>query len=607
MPAVGGGAGGGGRLHQAFVGIFTATTVVQRAFEEGDLIGLQGSTGAPVGYLAPVDIPVGSPAPGARNALWVSFGGSFAGVDRATFDAALRTKANASSLANYLQTSTYNIEKARLESGITGNRNNVSALQEAIDNLPSEVGDVTTDELTAAVQMLEQQIGNVSGPLFIYELWARSKTTTQARYDQGTPVDLDWTLADDVPDALEVDGDDFLLPLFYRGHVNLELYNGDTLLDKVVLEVESEQQSQGISSNITIGGLRMGRFFWFLQQTTFNGEAYHRIQILPSDNGQVFLGGLQARVYAEVALSRSDVTVNLDALTSRVMTAESDIDALESQTANIPVTSDVLWATSKVLDTTVTGRSGWIDVDWTLEDDVSDGVVKAGFGPEEDDFIDIPESLRGELHVDAVDGDDNVIARTVVNVGVIGNTAIRGIAGNRMRVIIQTHQSDATKVSLGIDRTNALTGTNAIPANTRLKVYAVSALPRNQIAGITQEQLIAALIPTSVEIFPKTVKPTKQALLDTLFTLELGKVFPPISNANRVIVTLNGSPIYNGVLAGFTDNQVIPMPIIDSQADNIATNINAGDEFLIVNVSFRLNNEPANLATRTMRVAIDRS
>ena len=596
--------GGGASLHQAFEGIFTATTVRQRAFREGSLIGLQGATGAPVGYLAPVDIPLNSPAPGATGALWVSFGGSFGGVDRATFDAALARKANAASLANYLRTSTYNIEKARLESGITGNDNDISALQTAINNLPSEVGDVTTAELNEAVQMLEQQIGNVSGPLFIYELWGTSKTTTQVRYNQGTPVDLDWTLADDVPDALAVDGDRFIMPLFYRGHVNLELWHGETLIDKAVLEVESAQQEQNITQP-TISGIRMGRFAWLLRQGTFSNDQVHQIEIFPSENGQVFLGGLQARVYAEVALSRSDVTVNLDNLTARVQTAETNIDALESVTENIPLTSEVLWATSKVLATSVPANPGWVDADWTLSEDVPTGVVRAGADRVENDYIDIPESLRGDLHVDFVDSNDNLLSRAVVSIAQQENVQFRefGDPTNRLRVVMAEHPTDNTLVRFGIENTRA----TSLPANTRLKLYAISAVPRSQVEGITQEQLNAALQPFDVDIFPKLTPVTPADFVRT-FVLEFGRVPPDIASANRLIVTLNGSPIYNGLpIGGFTDDKVLPLPVTSQQVNNILTNIRPADETLIVNLSFRLNNDPAVLASRSRRIVIDRN
>ena len=482
MPAVGGGGGGSGRLHQAFEGIFTPTTVRQRAFDAGSLIGLQGSSGAPVGYLAPVDIPVNSPAPGTNNALWVSFGGSFAGVDRATFDSALARKANAASLANYLRTSTYNIEKARLESGITGNDNDISALQTAINNLPSEVGDVTREQLNAAVQMLQGELENVSAPLFVYELWGTSKTTTQVRYNSGNPVDLDWTLGDDVPDALAVDGDRFLMPLFYRGHVNLELWHGETLIDKSVLEVESEQQQQNITQT-SISGIRMGRFAWVLRQGTFNSEQVHQIEIFPSENGQVFLGGLQARVYAEVALSRSTVNVNLDNLKERVQSAETDIAALESVTENIPVTSDVLWATSKALTASLpAGRT--VDTDWTIGDDVPTGVVADG------DILDIPENFRGDLHIDFVDASDNLLQRKVIPIA-IGQTGFESPFGSRLRANIAQDGTDNAVLNFSLTTQSGRAVT--IPAGTVAKIYGVTALPRSQVAGITQQQLTAAI------------------------------------------------------------------------------------------------------------------
>lgn len=189
------GVGGGTRFHEAFVGVFTATTVVQRAFKEGDLIGFEAGGRAPIGYLAPVDIPVGSPAPGARGALWISFGGSFAGVDRATLDSLLATYATSAALAGVRSALLSDISdaddkadaarqsaqtaidglagkadatefatvRAEFESSINTNTNNIGAnrggLSQARRDIDAAEHDITG--LDAAVERVNTRIDNI--------------------------------------------------------------------------------------------------------------------------------------------------------------------------------------------------------------------------------------------------------------------------------------------------------------------------------------------------------------------------------------------------------------------------------------------------------------
>ena len=599
MPAVGpgGGGAGGGRLHQAFEGIFTATTVVQRAFKAGSLIGLQGSSGAPVGYLAPVDIPVNSPAPGARNSLWVSFGGSFGGVDRATFDAALARKANAASLANYLQTSTYNIEKARLESGITGNDNDITALQEAINNLPSEVGDVTTAELEQAVAMLEQQIGNVSGPLFVYELWARSKTTVLAAgVTQGTPADLDWMLEDDVPDALAVDGDFFLMPQFYRGHVTLEVWQGDTLEDRLILEVQSQQTDGGIG-DFNVGGNAFSGWSWLIDQRVVNNENVNRIYVVPSNPASTMLAGLEFRIYAEVALSRSDVSVQLDGITERVRVAETNIDQLETQVENIPLTSDVLWATSGTLPTTL-ARGTVLATAWTASSDLPAGVAVDG------NFLNIPEALRGELHIDVFNTANEMIGRVVIDIHEGAEIAFTDILpDNRISAEIIEHPSDNTLLRLQIRNTHARNG-STIVSGTTMRVYGVSALPRSQVDGVTQEQLKSAIDGINdFYIDPNRRYATVEDLRKN-WVFFFSNVPEEYANANLVSVSWDGVLAYRSAWTPAT--RYILFSIDPRQINNLIDNANADTSKLTwrVQVTFLRNTEA--LGIEDVPIIIDR-
>ena len=79
---------------------------------------------------------------------------------------------------------------------------------------------------------------------------------------------------------------------------------------------------------------------------------------------------------------------------AKIETIEGEIDALQTVTENIPLSADVLWATSKVLATTETNAI--VDTDWTFTDEVPTGVALNSSGA--GDIIDIPKSIRGELH-----------------------------------------------------------------------------------------------------------------------------------------------------------------------------------------------------------------
>ena len=168
------GGGRGGSIGN-YQGQFTATTVKQRAFEKHDYIVFDDGTDLEV-FLAPQDIPINSPAPKEAGALWGGLDTTItSGVSRADLDAALTHYARSATLASAVDTintalgnkaditslnlklnqSDFNIEKARLESGITGNRNNIEAndtdigtlmtaiqaLQTALSNLPSGGGE----------------------------------------------------------------------------------------------------------------------------------------------------------------------------------------------------------------------------------------------------------------------------------------------------------------------------------------------------------------------------------------------------------------------------------------------------------------------------------
>lgn len=291
------GVSSGGLSFRDSEGTFTATTVVQRAFEQGDLILYDNGTNLTV-YLASQDIPIGSPVPGSRNALWgvlpaqITSGISNADltarlrnyVQTSALSTALRAKADIDALNDYLRTAAYNLDKARLESGITGNDNDISALMSALTTLQTQVnnlptggggggGDVTTAALNTAIEnlrtalqakidakedadtaatdaeltsaisdlrtalqanidALSTRVGNI--PVNAVVLWGTSKQLG-TRLARGT-VDTDWTIADNVPTGVAVDGDMIDIPEGFRGdlHVDIETTTGDLIQRKII-------------------------------------------------------------------------------------------------------------------------------------------------------------------------------------------------------------------------------------------------------------------------------------------------------------------------------------------------------------------------------------
>ena len=405
------GGGRGGTIGD-YQGHFTATTVKQRAFDANDYILFDNGSKLDV-FLAPVDIPINSPAPGESMSLW---GGLIAqitsGVSRADFDAALARKANAASLANYLRTATYNLDKARIESGITGNDNDISALMTALDTLQTQVnnlpsgggegggGDVTTAELNKAINDL--------------------RTALEASINQKQDAD---TAATD----------------------------------------------------------------------------------------------------AELADSVSTLQRNINTLSTRV--------------GNIPVSAEVLWATSKQLPTRLPRAIA--DTDWTLAADVPTGVTVDG------DNIDIPEGFRGDLHVDLEDTAGNLIQRRILPIQ-IGNVNFSTPISNRLRARIAQNTTDATKVRFYLEAAQGVT----LPSAAIIKVYGVAALPRSNVAQVTQAEFDALKAEVDAkqprDAFYIDVDPRYATFddLDGNFIFVFSHVPDKYKEANLVRVVINGIQAY---------------------------------------------------------------
>lgn len=497
-------AGGRGGTIGEYQGQFTATTVKQRAFDANDYIVFDNGTKLEV-YLAPVDIPINSPAPTEAGALWGGLDTTItSGVSEADLTARLNNYARASALANAvnninvtlgmkLDEGDFNIARSALDSHITSNRNGISA------------NDADISTMMTAIQALQTAINNLPAGGGGGEGGGGDVTTAALN-----------TAIDELKNLLET-------------------------------KIDQKQDS-------------------------------------------------------DTAATDEEVAMAVGTLRS---TLQASIDTLTTQVGNIPISSDVLWATSKVFPSGSIPRASVLDTDWTLSDDAETGVAVSG------DYVRIPRQFRGELHVDMEASDGSFLQRLVVPLSKGEYAGFTDPFPVQLQAEIDVDPTDSTFLRFFLEiRGNNERTIGAAAQGGRAKVYGVSALPRAQVVGITQEQLTAqlidALIPTSVEVYPKTVKPTKAALLETLFTLEFGKVFPPISTANRVIVTFNGGVVFNGVLPAILDDMIIPLPLIDSTADNIVTNTTAQLEFYDVNVAFKLNNEPATLASRLLKIAIDR-
>ena len=394
---VGGGGGGRGGSIGDYQGQFNATTVRQRAFDADDYIVFDNGTKLVV-YLAPVDIPINSPAPGQAGALWgeldttvtsglsdsdltarlrnytlaSAFGDAVNNintslngkVDATDFHTALGTKADTDALTDYLRTATYNLDKARLESGITGNDNDISqlmtalqALQTTVNNLPSGGGEGGGGVSTAA---LNTAINNL-------------RTALQASID--------------------------------------------------------------------------------------------------------------AKQDASTAATDEELATAVGTLRS---TLQANIDTLTTQVGNIPITSDVLWATSKVLTSGNVPSGSTIDTDWTLGDDAATGVTVSG------DVIKIPESFRGDLHVDFEASDGNLLQRLIVPLSLGIRDGYGGLFPVQFQTRVSHDSSDNTLLNFQLYMRGGAARPIGTPSGAVAKVYGVSALPRSQVVGITQAQLDAA-------------------------------------------------------------------------------------------------------------------
>ena len=228
----------------------------------------------------------------------------------------------------------------------------------------------------------------------------------------------------------------------------------------------------------------------FLHTSTFNIEkARLESGITGNDNDIAALMQSLQNLQTQVNnLMRGEVGegVTTAALNSAIDTLrkslQANIDALTAQVGNIPVASEVLWATSKTLATSI--PAGTIDTDWTLGDRVPAGVVVDG------DILDIPKTFRGELHVEMFNAADELLERRAIQIEV-GQESFNTPFGNRFRANIAQDARDAGVLNFTLQAASGRAV--SIPAGSVCKVYGVTALPRSQVDAVTQAYVDTAV------------------------------------------------------------------------------------------------------------------
>ena len=462
-----------------------------------------------------------------------------------------------------------------------------------LGNIGGGGGGIDTSALEALKAELETQIAAVNNPISTHQLIASSKTTVDARYNQFVRVDVDWTLEDGIPDGIEALDDNLYISREYRGYISCETWQGNTLLGKKLLEVSDEQASEAVVQTIGSRG-NMGRFNWLLLAVIHNGENVHQLSIQSESAQQAMFSGLQFRVYAEVAVGSAEIKRDLDLLGTRVGTAETEIDALESQVANIPVTSEVLWATSKALPANIPGNA-IVDTDWTIGDQVTTGVAVDG------DLIDIPEGLRGDIHIDIEDSSGNLLQRKVMPIA-IGEVMFESPFGRRFRGDIRQDGSDDGILNFSLRTTSG--GQVSITGGSIVKIYGVSALPRNQVSGITQQQLDAALAALDILYIDPNRRYATLADLRKNWVFFFSHVPERYKTANVVSISWDGVIAYKDAWTPSTE--YIFFAINPTQLQNLDDVVTQDTSKLLWRVQVTFLQGTTTLGIETVPIIIDR-
>ena len=443
--------------------------------------------------------------------------------------------------------------------------------------------------LNRQVSTVREQLENV--PLSQHVLWATSKVIS-AQSSAGT-LDVDWSLSGNQPEisGLLANNDWFYFTQAYRGSLFFEAYRGDTLLDRKIYQAQHGQGNQSIEMTETgLTGLE-----WIIQDVTqLIGSAQipvYRIRIDVKARSSV-AAGFTFRIYAPQAIPSGQVI-------SRIAQNEADIGVLETRVANIPVSADVLWATSGTLP--ATGNSGVVDANWVLSDTAPTGVAVDG------DLIDIPEDFRGDIHVDLVDSTGELIQRGVLDIKP-NDIAFSDPINQNIRIVISHDATDSDVLNLAI---RARGSNRPIPAGTVARVYGVSALPRATVAGVTQSEFDAlkAVVDSKLNAEDFYIDPDKRyATLDDLsknWVFVFSHVPAKYSEATHIRVSWDGVIAYNSVWDPTTE--YILFSINPTQIPNLADNARTTPSKLIWRVQFSiLKNNTELLGIETVPIVINR-
>ena len=454
-------------------------------------------------------------------------------------------------------------------------------------------GDLETqvDGLVRQVSSVREQLQNV--PVSEHVLWVNSTAQSGVRVTSAQTINTNWSLSGDEPDGsgIRQSDDHFYFPRTFRGSLFLEVWRGETLVDRKVQEIETE--SSDISVDITDVSINRYTLSWIISDETVDGVDVHDIRVSIRGTGTTNVpSGLQFRIYAEQAIPAR-------AIARRIDKNEADIETLETRVANIPVSAEVLWATSGTLP--ATGNSGVVDANWVLADTAPTGVAVDG------DLIDIPEDFRGDIHVDLVDSTGELIQRGVLDIKP-NDIAFSDPINQNIRIVISHDATDSDVLNLAI---RARGSNRPIPAGTVARVYGVTALPRATVAGVTQAEFDAlkAVVDSKLNAEDFYIDPNRRyatiADLSENWVFVFSHVPAKYSEATHIRVSWDGVIAYNNVWDPTTE--YILFSINPTQIPNLADNARTTPSKLIWRVQFSiLKNNTELLGIETVPIVINR-
>ena len=287
-------------------------------------------------------------------------------------------------------------------------------------------------------------------------------------------------------------------------------------------------------------------------------------------------------------------------------TLQTDINSVRTSVGNIPVSSEVLWATSKTLPSSNTGT---VDTDWTIADDVPTGVAVSG------DVINIPIEYRGELHVELFNASNELIQRLYVPIEP-GNTAFYSPINQNIRVSIAVNTRDNTLLSLSL----TVRGSTArsFPAGTTCRVYGVQSLTRASRAAVTEADFntLKAAVDTLrtevanklnaedfyIDVWPRYISSER---LGGNIIFVFSHVPAKYQTANLIIVEWDGVPVVPRT-AWDPSTEYILFSIGATNLDNLRVALGASPNRETWQVQIRFFQQTNFLGIETVPVLIDR-